>query len=250
MQVGPTGRGPCAELGGRWGGVVDRRLAVVRQFALFANVSPSDCASVVSAAQERQFSRRQTIFAEGEPASQIWMLTSGCAKVTQLTQCGGEVILRLNGPGELMGVFAGSSEGMHPSTARAVNVSTTLVWDAPVFEGMLERSSALRRNLAHILSERLREMEERYREISTERVASRLSSQLVRLHGKIGNQQMDGVELTLSQHELAQLIGTTLFTVSRQLAQWEQRGILRTRREAVVICDLPALMDVSAKDDL
>jgi CRP-like cAMP-binding protein len=248
MQVGPTGRGPRAELAGRWDGVVERRLSVVRHFALFANISPPDCASVVSAAQERQFSRRQTIFAEAEPANQIWLLTSGCAKVTQFTQSGGEVILRLNGPGELMGMFGGSSEGTYPSTASAVKVSTTLVWDAPVFEAMLERSSALRRNLARILSERLREMEERFREISTERVASRLSSQLVRLHGTIGSHQLDGVELTLSQHELAQLIGTTLFTVSRQLAQWEQRGILRTRREAVLICDLPALMDLSANE--
>ena len=246
MQVGSTRRDPRAELGGQWEGVVNRRLAVVGQFALFTNASPSDCAAVVSAAQEIQLSRRETMFAEGEPANQIWLLTSGCAKITQLTPSGGEVILRLSGPGELMGMFGGLSKGVHLSTARAVKISTSLVWERPAFEAMLERFSALRRNLAHILSDRLSEMEQRFREISTERVASRLSSQLVRLHRTIGNRQMDGVELTLSQHELAQLIGTTLFTVSRQLAQWEQRGILKTRREAVLICNLPALAEFSA----
>ena len=247
MQAGPRGRNLRTD-GNRSDGsaAVDQKVAVVRQFALFANASYSDCASIVSGARERHYSRRETLFVEGEPTGQIWLLVSGCAKVTQFSQNGGGVILRLNGPGDLIGVFGASSEGRHQTTARALKASTTLAWDTSVFEAMSEQFPMLRRNLAHILGQRLREMEERFREISTERVASRLSSQLVRLHGQIGHPEMDGVEVGLSQHELAQLTGTTLFTVSRQLSQWEQRGILKTRREAVVICDLPALVEFSA----
>jgi CRP-like cAMP-binding protein len=246
MQIDPTRRSPRSELSRNWGGGVDCRVPLVRQFALFADVSSSDCASILSAAREKLFSRRQSIFVEGGATEQIWLLVSGFAKVTQFGQNGGEVILRLGGPGELLGVFGASSKGRHQSTAKALKSATSLVWDTPVFEGLLERFPVLRRNLARILSERLQDMEERFREISTERVASRLSSQLVRLHGQIGHPEIDGVEVGLSQHELAQLTGTTLFTVSRQLSQWEQRGILKTRREAVVICDLPALVEFSA----
>ncbi len=246
MHMDPNGRGPGPDLSRNWGSVVDRWIFLVRKFALFADISSSDCASIVSDGREKLFARRQIMFLKGEAAERIFLLMSGFAKVTQFGTNGGEVILRLSAPGELLGVLGASSEGQYQSTAKALKEATTLVWETAVFEALSERFPILRRNLARILSGRLQEMEERYREISTEKVASRLCSQLIRLHSQIGQPQSDGVEVTLSQHELAQLTGTTLFTVSRQLSQWEQQGILRTRREAVLIRDLPALMEFSA----
>jgi CRP-like cAMP-binding protein len=53
------------------------------------------------------------------------------------------------------------------------------------------------------------------------------------------------VEIGLSREELAQLTGTTLFTVSRLLSQWEKQGIVSSRREAVVVCDVQALAALS-----
>jgi CRP-like cAMP-binding protein len=45
----------------------------------------------------------------------------------------------------------------------------------------------------------------------------------------------------VSREELAQMTGTTLFTVSRQLSAWEAKGIVRAGRGAVAICDLATL---------
>jgi len=55
------------------------------------------------------------------------------------------------------------------------------------------------------------------------------------------------VEIGLSREELAQMTGTTLFTVSRLLSAWEARGMVRPRRESVTICDLQSLRAVSKK---
>ena len=52
---------------------------------------------------------------------------------------------------------------------------------------------------------------------------------------------MATVEIGLSREELAQMTGTTLFTVSRLLSAWEARGMVRPRREAVTICDVQSL---------
>jgi CRP-like cAMP-binding protein len=49
------------------------------------------------------------------------------------------------------------------------------------------------------------------------------------------------VEVSLSRGELAQMTGTTLFTVSRLLSAWEADGIVKPRREAVAICDVESL---------
>jgi len=91
----------------------------------------------------------------------------------------------------------------------------------------------------------LQELEERFREISTEKVAPRVSSQLVRLLNQVGRRVNGDVEVSLSREELGQLTGTTLFTVSRLLSQWQRRGIVSARREAVLVRNLPALVELA-----
>ena len=54
------------------------------------------------------------------------------------------------------------------------------------------------------------------------------------------------METGISREDLAQMTGTTLFTVSRLLAAWEARGILRPGREAVTVNDVQSLRDLSS----
>lgn len=229
-------------------GYMNQKIALVQRFPLFAGISSGDCANVVSAAHERHFLRRQTIFLEGDPIRQILLLLSGCVKVTQFGQTGSEVILRLNGPGEIVGAMGLRAGGDHCSTGQALEACSCLSWEAASFEALSERYPTLRRNIVSILEQRLQEMDQRFREISTEKVAPRLSSQLVRLLNQVGKRVNGYVEISLSREELAQLTGTTLFTVSRLLCQWEVLGIVGARREAVQVRDLPALIALSQEE--
>ena len=79
-------------------------------------------------------------------------------------------------------------------------------------------------------------------------MAPRLGSQLVRLLNQIGRTVNGDVEISLSREELAQLTGMTLFTVSRLICQWEQLGIVAARRKAVLVRNLPALIELSETD--
>ena len=217
------------------------RTALVQHYPLFAGISAVECREIASAAHEKQFTRRQTIFMEGDPVRRVVLLISGSAKVVQLGHSGAEVILGVRGPGEVVGTVGLRPQDRHNSTALALAPSTAFVWDAGVFETFSQRSMSLRRNIIQILCQHLHELEERYREISTERVSVRLSHQLVRLLNQLGRRVNGRLEIRLSREELAQLTGTTLFTVSRLLSDWNQRGIVSTRREAVSVDDFQAL---------
>ena len=225
--------------------LLSQRTTLVHRFALFSGVSPADCTTIVVSGREKVFARRQTVFAEGDPVRQISLVLSGCLKLTQFGQDGSEVILRLTGPGEIIGALGLNSGNGHNSTAQAMAPSVALVWEAAGFESALDRFPIFRRNVIRELEGRLHDMDMRFREVSTEKVAPRLSSQLVRLLNQVGKRVNGEVELCLSRAELAQLTGTTLFTVSRLLCQWELRGIVLARRESVLVRDLPALMDLS-----
>jgi CRP/FNR family transcriptional regulator, nitrogen oxide reductase regulator len=224
---------------------IRRRVAAVQQFEVFSDISPENCATIVAGADERRFWQRHTVFFEGDPARHVILLLSGCLKVTQLGANGQEVILRLNGSGDILGGIGRSSDSELFTTARTIQPSAMLVWETDRFETLLGQFPVLRRNITHVLESQLNELEVRFREVSTEKVGPRLCSLLLRLLNQVGKRADSHVEISLSRRELAQLTGTTLFTVSRLLCQWETQGIVSARREAVLIRDVAALTGLS-----
>lgn len=227
--------------------MLKRRMDWVQRFEVFSEIPSSDCAAVLVDAQEMQIHRNSTIFSEGSPATQVALLVSGCIKITQGCQ-GQEVILRLNGPGDLLGKVGNQTRATHSYTTHAVQSSLALTWETENFEAAMNRFPLLRRNIASILERHLNELEIRYREVSTEKVSSRLSNLLVRLANQVGR-RIDGcVEIALSRRELAQLTGTTLFTVSRLLCQWEAQRIVSARRQVVLVHDIHGLTELSREE--
>ena len=227
---------------------IARRAALVHSSPLFTGMPMGDCREIVASSQEKQYARRQTMFLEGDPVRQIILLLSGSAKILKFGQNGTEVILQLKGPGDVVGTAALLPQIQHCATAQTLRASTAIVWEAPVFESLSQRSIQLRRNITHILSQQLHELEMRFCEVSTQKVASRLSHQLVRMRNQVGRPVNGSVEINLSREELAQLTGTTLFTVSRLLSEWNQKGIISTKRQAVSVHNFQALAQLAEGD--
>ena len=230
--------------------MLSERIKSATQFAIFGELTPLEFEQVIGAAREKRFARRETIFTEGDAVRQVTLVVSGFVKVTQMGLNGNEVILRLSGAGEIVGSYRVSNNLTHCATAQAVQPCLALMWDASTFEKLQARIPVFRRNTVRALEERLLEMEQRFREVSTEKVGSRLSSELVRISDRLRRSAENGhIEITLSRAELAQLTGTTLFTVSRLLCQWQTRGIVRVRRESVLVEDFAALAQMSQTEE-
>lgn len=146
-----------------------------RQFPLFAELIPADFEAIISAAREKRFDRRETIFTEGDPVRQVTMVLSGFVKETKSLN-GNELILRLSEAGEIVGSCHVRSNCFYWETAQAVQPCVALVWEAAVFERLLERFPVFRRE---VLEARLLEMQKRVRK------GSWLSRELVRISDQL-----------------------------------------------------------------
>jgi CRP-like cAMP-binding protein len=215
--------------------------ARIEHFALFSGISRVDRSEIVSAARERLYSRGQMIYIAGDNARHVVLLASGSAKMVLCGENGSAVILRLCGPGDLVGALGTMLPGRYRSTPQALSESSALIWEIGVFHSLAKRFPSIRFNVASIVCKQLEEMEDRFREVSTERVAPRLGRQIFRLVEQVGIHSNGSVEINLNREELAQLIGTSLFTVSRLLSEWDRQGIVVTRREGFSVVDLKAL---------
>ncbi len=222
------------------GGAID-----LKRPPLFSSILPSDYRRIIAAARVKEFARGEMLYIEGDAVQQILLLTSGVAKINKLGPSGTEVILTLAVPGDVLGAVGLFSNRKQCTTAQAFRWCRALVWEAPAFQALVDRFPVLHQNMVRILGGYVLELEERFREVATERVGSRVARQLVRLVERIGQRTNGAVELGLSREELAQMTGTTLFTVSRLLSAWEGRGVVKSRRESVTICDIQLLRGVS-----
>jgi CRP/FNR family transcriptional regulator, nitrogen oxide reductase regulator len=75
-------------------------------------------------------------------------------------------------------------------------------------------------------------------------VNRRVARQLVRLHDLFGSINDPG-EICLSQEELAQMTGTTLFSISRLFTEWETRGLVVARRHSVTVRNVDSLRAIA-----
>jgi CRP-like cAMP-binding protein len=93
-------------------------------------------------------------------------------------------------------------------------------------------------------------MQERYRELATEKVERRIARSILRLTAQLGLKNADGnIELALTRQDLAEMSGTTIFTASRVLAEWERNGLVETGRERVVLCKPHSLVQIAEELD-
>jgi CRP-like cAMP-binding protein len=225
------------------------RVVLMCASALFAGLTEQECVEIASCARARSFTRDELLFMQGQPVRNLMLLQTGSVKLTQISSSGNEVILWMSGGGEAVGMHSEAPACGYTCSARAMENCKALIWEYSRLERLLEEYPKIRKNINQILSSRLQELEERFREIATEKVATRLALTLMRLTKQVGKRQMGGVQISLSREELAQMIGTTLFTISRIFSKWAEEGIVLPRREAVVVRDPSRLQQMGDCDE-
>jgi CRP-like cAMP-binding protein len=115
---------------------------------------------------------------------------------------------------------------------------------------LMERYPRLALNALQLVAARLHELQVQYRQLATERVERRVARALLRLVQQAGRQVESGVliDLPLSRDDIAQMTGTTLFTVSRIISRFEADGLLEAGRQRVIVRHPHGLLKIA--DDL
>jgi CRP/FNR family transcriptional regulator, nitrogen oxide reductase regulator len=219
----------------------------LRGAPFFQGLEPEAMEAAGRTATLQRAGRGSYFFHQGEAANTLYVLTSGRVKLSQVTPEGDEVLLRFEGPGELFGGVGTLAHTAYPASAQAVEDSEALAWDTASVRALMERQPRLALNALEMLAERLRELQDRYRELATQRVEQRLAHAVLRLAMQCGRALPGGIllDVRLSREDLANMTGTTLYTVSRILSRWEQEGLVKSRRERVLLRDPEGLTEIA-----
>jgi len=222
---------------------------VLGRSPVFQGLSAEALAAVAATGALRRLRRREILFNQGDTAEELAVVLAGRLKLTQVTAEGQEVIVRYIGPGEMCAAVALFPGQAYPATAEAVGDTSVIAWPRRSLDELAREHPQLALNVLRLLTERMGELSDRLRELATERVARRVAHALLRLAHKAGRRTDRGVEIDmpLTREDIARLSGTTLFTVSRLMADWEEAGIVESGRERVTI-RLPHQLVAIAED--
>ena len=220
-----------------------------RRVSVFRDATEEDLRLLAQQGILRSIEEGEFFFFQGDPATYFYILVTGRAKLLQTNPAGQQVNLRTLTEWEMFGALGAVREdATYPATAEALEASTAIAIKSQFLKEMLQTRPHLNINLMQLMTGYIMEMQERYRELATERVERRIALTVLRLAGQIGK-RLEGkemaVELPLSRQDVAEASGTTIFTVSRVLADWERRGLVEAGRERVVIRNPHGLVQIS-----
>ena len=209
----------------------------VTRSRIFDGLTEQERRTWLAAAQVRDYERGDTVVRQGDAARTFYLVESGFLKLIQLTPEGQELIVRFVGPGEPFGGIVALEAATYPVTGLAVEPTRLRGWPVAVLAQLLEQLPQVRINIMREIATHMTDALTRVRELATKRVGQRLAHTLLRLMRQCGQSTPDGVVIThtLTRQEFAELTGTTLYTVSRTLSQWETDGVIRSAGRQLVV---------------
>jgi CRP/FNR family transcriptional regulator len=217
----------------------------VRPERLFCDLSPEAVQAFEAVKCATAYPKSTVLFAEGQMPSAIFVPCSGRVKMSVCAGDGKMLLVRIAEPGEVLGLSATVSGQPYELTAETLeSCQVNFVKRHDLLRFLKDHPEACFK-VAEQLSETFRTACKEVRSLGLSRTAGqRLAKLLLEWSNKNGGPGYC-LELTLTQEEIGQMIGTSRETVIRTLADLKKRMIVEGQGSRLVIRDRSGLMAIA-----
>lgn len=229
-----------------------RDRSVIAAVPLFAGLEPSAEDAVLASAHVKRMPKGESVFDQGEIAGTFHVLLQGHVKEIQTTSAGQQIVARYVNPNEFCGWASLMGITHHPTTALAIKDSIILSWSATDMVRLMRRHPSIALNALVDVGRQLMDTLSRSGAVYSERVSRRIARTLLHLVRTSGCQLDTGIKIDfpISRQDLAEMTGTTLYTVSRTLSKWQKIGILRSGRQSIIVINPHKLVALAGDEDI
>lgn len=199
---------------------------------------------IAAVGQIRPVAEGTAIFQQGDASTSLHMLLEGRVNITHHTAAEERILLSLTQPGEILGGASAFRGAPYASSAFAACNVQLMTWSASQISELFDRFPLLTTNALTIVGKNADELMARMREIAHQPVEQRLASAILRIveiTPDKGRRAGSAVEVQLTRRELADLVGTTFYTVSRIASAWARERIVINGRNRIIVKDVDRL---------
>jgi len=222
---------------------MEKVLQIISQTPIFQNLPEEDLKKIRRIANDKFFSKGQTVFSEGDDGNGFYVVAAGKVKIYKVSLEGKEQILHIYGPGNPFGEVPVFSGKQFPANAQTLIKSHLLFFPRTAFIELIAKNPSLCLNMLAVLSMRLRQFTLQVENLSLKEVPGRLASYLRYL-----SQEQDEttvVSLPISKGQLASLLGTIPETLSRILTKMSNNGLIEVSGGKITLLDGAGLEDLA-----
>lgn len=204
---------------------------------LFRGLPPAALMAAAGGGRVRRLPKDVRIFNQGDEDVRAHAVIEGSVRIAQSGSDGAQVVIRLIGPGEMFGTVSLFTDGRYPADAITLAETLEASWSEAELLELMGRHPQIAINVIRIIGKRLQEVQNRVRELATQRAERRVAHTVLRLARQAGHSTVNGTAIAfpLRRKDVADIAGTTLHTASRILTGWEKAGLLTSHNQRLTI---------------
>lgn len=211
--------------------------------SLFCHLTKQDVVSIDAYKTTNRYKRGTVLFTENSPSTGLFCITQGKVKLVKSGINGKEALLRILGPGDLLGIIGILTDEPYSVTAQTMEESVICFIQKPFFKNLLHTNADLAMGVMQKLSVELSESENKLSDMTNKNVSIRLAQLLVSLGEKHGLSKPFGLllDIPVTRVEIAAMIGTSPESVIRTLSKFEELGYLGLQGKKIFLKNIENL---------
>ncbi|MDN5202077.1 Crp/Fnr family transcriptional regulator [Fulvivirgaceae bacterium BMA10] len=221
-----------------------------RENDLFCALNKSEKEHLSDTKRMNFYKKGQVIFYDNHFPYCLYCIHDGKVKVTKMGDQGKEQIVRLAGPGDLLGYRAVLSGEKYRGSAIAIEDSYICALSKDKFFELLENNPKLSINTIQLLTKDLRQSEQKLASVVQKTVKERLAETLLMLKERFGVSSGGTIlDVHLTRREIGDIAGMTTETVIRTLSDFNKEKIVRLNGKKIELLDIPRLALMANLED-
>jgi len=220
--------------------------AAIRRSPLFQGLSATELEIVLRGAHCRTYAANSVVAEQGNAADRLFLLVNGSARYFFVTPAGQQVYLFWLLPGD---IFGGTTLLTDPSqflvSTEMATEGMVLVWQREAIRNLAAQYPRLLENGLSIACDYLVWYLATHLSLVCHSARERLAHVLVSLANGIGRLTSGGIDLEITNEQLANTANLTPFTVSRLINAWQRERVLSKSRGRIRLHDPEGLYRLS-----
>lgn len=202
---------------------------------------PKTFDEILSDQTSRMLNPGQHLFHQGDDDRNIYKIESGLVRLYRILNDGRRQIISFRFAGDILGFQAGTERHCGAEAVTSVRVRSI---DKNSAYRRLRDEPALAPQLVSLMSQELENARDQIAVLNRRSAIEKLAAFILELHRHQG--ESGTVEIPLSRTDIADFLGLTIETVSRNLTKLKAKGIIELpRTHSLVIIDLDRLQSLA-----
>lgn len=221
----------------------DKIADLLGQTQLFGGLSDDMLLRVADRCIDRRYNKGHVIFRRGDTGDRLYVVAEGAIKVFLTSDDGDELMLKTLGPPDVVGELALADGGARSASAEAIEDTVLVSLDRETWLDLQDHHEELRQAMLSALVGVVRRLTEHTADLVFLDLQGRVAKVLLQLAEERGKETAEGIDLefTLTQSDLASMVGGSRQSVNQSLSAFQRRGYVELRGRDIVVTDLPGL---------